>query len=147
MKTKDNAKFHIVLVKGWLKKENKFLLAKRADSEGHAAGWWSLPGGKIDDLDNTEYVLQKTLAEEFIEEVGVEIEEEIELVYNNSFVRSDGTHVVGLTFLCHWKSGEAKPLEDTAEVKWMTLDELNNFEDKQEFLVREIRHLEKYLAS
>lgn len=141
METKDNAQFHIVAVKAWVKKGDKYLLARRGMNEVHMPGIWSIPGGKVDECGETVNILQDTLKREVLEEVGLEITDEIDLVFNNIFKRSDGASVVGLTFLCHWKSGEAKPLEDTSEVKWFTLTELLGMEDVEEFLKREIRVL------
>lgn len=145
MQTKDNAPFHIVLAKGWVEKDGKFLMAKRGEEELHKPGTWSLPGGKVERDVGEENILQKTLKKEIEEEVGVEITDEIELIYNNTFERIDGAHVVNLTFLCHHKSGEAKPLEDTAQVKWFSIEELRNFEDLEPFFKREVEKLIKYL--
>lgn len=144
MQTKDNAQFHIVAVKAWVKKGDKYLLARRGMNEVHMPGVWSIPGGKVDDDDETVNILQETLKREVLEEVGVEITDEIDLVYNNTFKRSDGSSVVGLTFLCHWKSGEAEPLEETLEVGWFTLDELLKMEDVEDFLKREIGALSSH---
>lgn len=147
MQTKDNAQFHIVAVKAWVKKGDKYLLARRGMNEVHMPGVWSIPGGKVDDDDETVNILQETLKREVLEEVGVEITDEIDLVYNNAFKRSDGASVVGLTFLCHWKTGEAQPLEETLEVGWFTLDELIDKEDVADFLKREIRALATFVNS
>jgi 8-oxo-dGTP pyrophosphatase MutT (NUDIX family) len=145
MKTKDNASFHIVAVKAWVKKDKKFLLARRGLEEVHMPGVWSIPGGKVDDSSETVNVLQETLKREVLEEVGLEITDEIELIFNNTFIRSDGASVVGLTFLCYWRSGEAKPLEDTSEVGWFTIEELLEMDGIEDFLKREIIALDKYL--
>jgi ADP-ribose pyrophosphatase YjhB (NUDIX family) len=146
MQTRDNAKFHIVLVKGWIEKNRKFLLAKRSNAELHKPGVWSLPGGKVEN-EIEPNILQKTLKKEIKEEVGVEITNDIELVFNNSFERVDGANVVSLTFLCHYKSGEAKPLEDTVEIRWFSIEELKNFTEIEDFLKIEIIELVKYLES
>ena len=43
--------------------------------------------------------------------VGVEIEKEVKLITNNTFIRSsNGQHVIAMVFKCKYKSGEAKPL-------------------------------------
>lgn len=144
MQTKDNAHFHIVLVKAWVEKDGKFLMAQRGSVELHKPGVWSLPGGKVDDEVKRD-ILQATLKKEVLEEVGVKITNQIELIYNNSFIRSDGSHVVNLTFLCHWESGEAQPLEDTAKVQWFTIEELKNFPNAEDFLQIEINELINYL--
>ena len=144
MKTKDNANFHIVLVKAWIEKDGKFLMAQRGSTELHKPGAWSLPGGKVDD-EVVRDILQSTLKKEIVEEVGLDIADDIELIYNNSFIRSDGAHVVNLTFLCHWKSGNAQALEDTANVQWFTVKELRNFPHTEDFLQIEIDELIQYL--
>ncbi|MDP2669452.1 MAG: NUDIX domain-containing protein [bacterium] len=144
MHTKDNAQFHIVLVKGRVQKDDKFLMAQRSMQELHKPGVRSLPGGKVEDEVERD-ILQNTLKKEIMEEVGLEITDQIELVYNNSFIRSDDSHVVGLTFLCHRQAGEAQALEDTAKVQRFTLDELKAFPEAEEFLQIEIRALESYL--
>lgn len=136
-----------VLVKAWIKKGNQYLLAQRGASEAHHAGLWSLPGGKVSPEIN-EFVVEKTLKKEILEETGIKVEERVELIYNNSFIKtSDGTWVVNLTFLCFWKSGLTKPLEDTAKIKWFTLQGLKSLKNPPDFLQREIEYLEKYLAT
>lgn len=147
MQTKDNAHFHIVLVKGWVEKDGKFLLAKRAATELHMPGVWSLPGGKIDKGNEKvqPHIVEKTLKREIKEEVGIDIEDEVGLVYTSSFTRVDSAHVVNLTFLCRYKAGEAKALEETAEVRWFSLDELQNFAEAPDFLKREVNALMRYL--
>jgi ADP-ribose pyrophosphatase YjhB (NUDIX family) len=127
-----------------VKKGDKYLLARRGMNEVHMPGVWSIPGGKVDGYGDKVDVLQETLKREVLEEVGLEITDEIELIFNNTFTRSDGASVVGLTFLCHWKSGEAKALEDTSEVKWFTLAELIQMEELEDFLKREISILSSH---
>lgn len=145
METKDNAIFFIVLVKCWVQKGNKFLIARRAETEVHAAGVWSIPGGKVDEKD-TDSVLQVTLAKEVEEEVGLTIENRISLIHNNSFTRSDGVHVVGLTFISQHKKGTAKALDQTSEIAWLTLEELQARTDLEDFMKREIEMLANHLT-
>lgn len=143
MQTQDNAQFHIVLVKGWVEKDGKYLMAKRSQKEIQAPGTWSIPGGKMEAKDGP-HVVEEHLKEEVKEEVGIEIKDEVELIYTNAFTRVDGAHVVGLTFLCHWKSGEAQPLDDTDEVKWFSLEELKNSDHQEKWMQKEIEALTKY---
>jgi len=147
MKTEEDAKFHIVLVKGWIQRGGKFLLARRGHTELQKPGVWSLPGGKIESWTEEPDILQKTLKREIKEEVGVDIEDYVELIYNNSFFRVDGAHVVSLIFLCRHKSGEAEPLDETSEIKWLTLDELKNFNEAENFLKDEIDRLDQRMRS
>ncbi len=50
------------------------------------------------------------------------------MVTNNTFIRSDGTHVIALVFMCDYVSGEAQPLEDTVAINWATLDEVKTMD-------------------
>lgn len=60
--------------------------------------------------------------------MGIKISANVELLTNNTFIRSDDTHVVALMFLCHYESGEAKPLEDTLDVRWVLENELSDYD-------------------
>lgn len=132
-----------VIVKAWIKKDNKYLLAKRGKTEKHHAGVWSLPGGNVD-FKVEDNIIENTLNREIREEIGIEIEPNIELIYTNSFIKtSDHSRVINLTFLAYWKSGDAKPLQDTAQVKWCTYEELTNSDDLPNFLTKEIEALGK----
>ncbi len=135
---------HVVLVAGFVQKGNKFLVARRDPKDNQSAGKWSVPGGKVD-LELGENVVQRTLKRELKEEVGVEIADDIVLIGNDSFIRSSGHHVIGLIFLCKWKSGIAKPLEDHDKITWLTLQELTNFQEADEYFKNRINYLLKYL--
>lgn len=108
--------------------EGKVLIAQRSLNEGHEGGKWSIPGGKIESEGEEHDVLLKNIKKEILEEVGVEIFDDIILVHDNTFTRSNGDDVLALVFVCKYKSGEAKPLEDTVDVKWITKEEVNNYE-------------------
>src|SRR3990167_8353925 len=134
-----------VIVKGWIEKNGEFLLAKRGETEKHHSGVWSLPGGNIEE-DTEENVIENTLKREIKEETGVEIDEKMELIHTNSFIKtSDNSRVINLTFLTHWKSGVAKPLEDTSEIKWLTIKELQSLSNPPDFLIKEIIQLKNHL--
>jgi len=104
-------------------------LARRSFEDDWAAGEWSIPGGKIE-MDLGQGIIEKALKREIMEEVGLKIKDHVEFVYNDGFIRVSGHHVVMMTFLCFWKSGEAKALEDQAEVRWLTIDEIKNMKDE-----------------
>jgi len=138
-------KRHKVIVKAWVAKNNNFLLALRDATEKHHAGVWSLPGGNVEN-DICDEILEKTLAKEIKEEIGIDIEPNMQIIYNNGFIKdSEGSHVINITFLCKWKAGEAQPLEDTAAVKWFTLHELQKMRNPPDFLIKEITHLASFL--
>ncbi len=116
---------HIILINGVVEKDGKILISQRSWEETHMPGKWTVPGGKVERTKGDVWnIIEETLKKEVMEETGVEIDDHAELITNNTFIRSTGQHVVALIFLCHWKSGEAKALEDTIDVKWVTEKEL-----------------------
>lgn len=122
-------KTHLVLVNAVVEKDGKILVTQRSVEETHDPGKWTIPGGKVERTEgNVWNVIEKTLRDEVMEETGIEIEENVQLIANNTFIRSTGQHVIALMFLCHWKSGEAKPLDDTSNVKWITKEEIGEFD-------------------
>ena len=122
-------KTHLILVNAVVEKDSKILVSQRSFEETHQPGSWTIPGGKVERTEgNVWNVIEKTLKAEVTEETGVEIEDNAQLLTNNTFIRSTGQHVVALIFLCHWKSGKGKPLEDTIDAKWITEEELKKME-------------------
>lgn len=122
-------KTHLILVNGVVFKGDKVLVSQRSFDEPHMPGKWTIPGGKVERTTKEEFhVIEKTLKNEIKEETGVEIEDDVEMVTNNSFIRSTGQHVVALVFKCKYKSGEAKPLEDTIDCKWASFEEVKLME-------------------
>lgn len=120
---------HSIIVNAIIEKDGKILISQRSFEEKHEPGKWTIPGGKVEFTHgNVFHIIEKTLAKEVKEEVGIKISANVELLTNNTFIRSDGTHVVALMFLCHYESGEAKPLEDTLDVRWIAENELSNYD-------------------
>lgn len=124
----NNIPLHVVFVEAWIKKDNKYLLAKRSSKDDQAAGRWAVPGGKVD-MDVESHIIENSLKREIMEEVGIEVEN-FKFLASRSFIRSSGHHVVGLSFTAEYKSGEARPLEDQEEVRWVTISEMENLLDE-----------------
>lgn len=118
-----------ILVNGVVFKGKKVLISQRSWQEEHMPGRWTIPGGKVDHADDDIFgVLQKTVHREVMEETGVEITNNMEIVSNNSYTKENGQHVVAIVFKCHYKSGKAQPLEDTIDCKWATIDEIKKID-------------------
>jgi len=113
---------HVVFVEAWIRKDDKYLLAKRSSKDDQAAGKWAVPWGKVD-MELEDNIVENALKREVMEEVWVEIDN-FQFLGSNSFIRSSGHHVVGLSFVAEWKSWEALPLEDQDEVRWVTIEEM-----------------------
>lgn len=125
----DISKLHSVIVNAVIEKEGKVLISQRSFEEGHEGGKWTIPGGKIDKTEGGIFnIVEKTCAREVMEETGIKISDKIELITNNTFIRSNGQHVIALICLCHWESGEAQALEDTIGVEWISADQLDDFD-------------------
>lgn len=121
-------KTHLILVNAVVKKGDKVLVSQRSWEETHEPGKWTIPGGKLERTDKETWgVIEKTLAAEVLEETGVKIKKDVTLLLNNTFIRSTGQHVVAVVFLCYWLSGEAKPLDDTIDVCWISKEDINKF--------------------
>lgn len=125
-----DSKLHSVIVNGVVFKEDKVLVSQRSWEEAHEPGKWTIPGGKVErENDVTFHILEKNVKKEIKEETGVEVEDKMVIVTNNSFIRpSDNQHVVAIVFKCTYKSGEPKPLEDTIDCKWVTEEEVMKME-------------------
>ncbi len=120
---------YFVLINAVVEKDGQILISQRSLTEKHGPGKWCIPGGKLEYSGVVYEALQKTAQREVLEETGVAVEEEMQLIANNTFQHDeDMVQVIAIVFLCHYKSGEAKPMEDTMAVRWIKRDEVDNFE-------------------
>lgn len=109
-------------------KDGKVLLgkrnddAKKASSDLHGEGTWTMPGGKLD--------FQETLLEgvcrEIFEEIGVKINADKLKVISVADEIVPDNHYVTIGFLCEDFNGEARLMEpeEITEWKWYNLNEL-----------------------
>jgi ADP-ribose pyrophosphatase YjhB (NUDIX family) len=123
-----NIPLHVVFVEAWIKKDGKFLLAKRSSKDDQAAGKWAVPGGKAE-FNLGSGIIEETLAREVQEEVGLKIGN-LQYLCSRSFIRSSGHSVIALSFIADYFSGQARALEDQEEVKWATLEEAKKILDE-----------------
>ncbi|MCM3749275.1 NUDIX domain-containing protein [Paenibacillus pasadenensis] len=118
----------IVNVEGAICRDDKWLVITRSTKEEHAGGTLSLVGGKVEVEGNALEILERTVKREFYEEVGIEINDAVNLVYSSSFVTNDGCNVINMVFLCDYDRGTAHPKspDEVEAVHWMTYDEIMN---------------------
>lgn len=142
-----NKQSHLILVNALVEKDGNLLISQRSFDESHEPGKWTIPGGKVDQTKgNVWNIIEETLAKEVLEETGVKIKNEATLICNNTFIRSTGHHVVALIFLCHWKSGKARPLEDTIDIKWIApkeVDKLKYPPNVRTYLIKGFKAIKK----
>jgi len=108
-------------------KDNKVLLGKRhsdpkkADSELHGEGTWTMPGGKI----NFKEELKEAVSREAFEETGIKVnKEKLEIVSVTDDMVED-SHFVTIGFLCKDFEGEPRVMEPDEIIEWQWFG-LNN---------------------
>lgn len=116
----DKTHFQVNLSVIILNKNIEVLLGKRSDNDDLYQGRWGIPGGKLEISDHT---IEESLKREVREEVGVEITN-IDVVSNNTRVHN-GINKLFMVFKADYKSGEAKALDDTSEVKWVHYSQIS----------------------
>jgi ADP-ribose pyrophosphatase len=95
------------------------LLLRRKPPE---AGFWSLPGGRVEFMERVEDAVVRELKEE----LGIEVEIESLLCVTNHIVEADNAHWVSPAYLVRLVSGVPQNLEPekTAAIEWFRLSEL-----------------------
>jgi len=122
----------VEVVLGIIVRDNQVLVCHRHNT-GMFAGLWEFPGGKREEGES----IDRTLARELIEELGVQIRvtgtlESLDFDYPTIDVRL-------IPLLCAIETGEPKPLA-SQEVKWIAYDRLGelNFPKANAPLVEQI---------
>ena len=109
-------------------KDNMVLLGRRHDdpekasSELDGEGTWTMPGGKLDYLEEPK----KGLIREIVEETGLVVgEKDLNLISVTNDI-SGGAHFVTLGFICERIDGDPQVLEpdEITEWRWFDLDAL-----------------------
>lgn len=134
-------------------KDDKFLITRRSLEKKFLPGIWHVPGGGLstDDYislpkagqDQVYNVLSIGLRREIKEEVNIEIDNP-EYLIDLAFIKPDGVPVLNISFFAPYLGGEIKLDADTMDYKWVTLDELKNF-DLIKGLENEIKMVDEIL--
>ncbi|GAB4220463.1 MAG: 8-oxo-dGTP diphosphatase MutT [Acidobacteriota bacterium] len=108
----------LVVTAAVVDREGRILIARRRD--GHLAGYWEFPGGKVEPGEG----LAECLARELGEELGIRVEvleplTPVEHAYPGKTVRLHA-------FYCRWLAGEPKANEHD-QIAWVLPGELNAF--------------------
>lgn len=108
----------LVVTAAVIDRENRILIARRR--EGHLAGCWEFPGGKVEPGEG----LAECLVRELREELGIQVEvlaplTPVEHAYPGKTVRLHA-------FRCRWLAGEPKTNEHD-QIAWVLPDELAAF--------------------
>ncbi len=133
--------FPIVSVGGLVVKEGKVLLTKRGKEP--LKDVWTLPGGAVEVGES----LKDAIVREIKEECGIEARPlGIIEIFEQIFRDSKGVrfHYVIVDFLLEFTSGEAMPGSDTADLVWVTPEELERFAPPRKAVEVILRGLEIY---
>lgn len=122
-------KWNIVNVEAIVCCQDKCLMIKRSDKEEYAQGVIALVGGKVENVDVAEDILEESLRREIREEVGIEVDN-IRYLCSSSFITDKGEPVVDIVFWCKYKSGTpcCNSEDEVAEVFWVKLEDILNDE-------------------
>ncbi len=105
---------------------DEFLLVQRGKPPRERE--WSLPGG----AQHVGETVRETCLREIKEETGLEVEILGLLdVIDGIFKDADGQvehHYTLVDFAARWVSGEAAAADDVNDVRWITLDDLDNYD-------------------
>ena len=100
--------------------EGRILLARRAREPDE--GKWDLPGGFLEEGEDPRDALRRELEEET--GLAVERVEFFDVVVDRYGDGEDAQSTLNLYWTCRVVSGEPKPDDDVAELRWFARDEL-----------------------
>ncbi|MDP2594074.1 MAG: NUDIX domain-containing protein [bacterium] len=121
-----------------IEKDGKYLITRRSMQKKRFPGAWTVPGGHLEPADfmgypkDTEHywynVLEKALAREIQEEVGLTIEN-IRYVTSLATEHKDGNASIVISCLADYVSGEVKlQEEETDRAEWVSVEEAKGYE-------------------
>lgn len=138
MEIKDRELHRITVTAIIYNKEGKYLITKRSPHKKSFPNLWTVPGGgmEVDDYINTPvttkagqwyYAVETTLRREVREEVNLEIEKPKYLL-DLVFISPQGQPCIVLSYYAEYKSGEIKLDDDSVDYKWISVEEIKNYE-------------------
>lgn len=135
----------IINVEAAIYRDGKWLIIERSQQEEHAGGTLAFVGGKAEREGTVPDILEKTIAREVLEEVGLALTGTPRYVNSSSFVTDRGEAVVDIVFLCECESGEPRIVsaEEVAAVCWMTAEEVLRHPLSPPWLKRNLQQAEQ----
>lgn len=150
-----NKELHRITSTAIIVKDGKYLIIQRNLNKKAFPGKWTVPGGGLetDDYINTAkttadhwyFAIENSLRREIKEEVNLEVGK-LKYLLDIAFIKPGGTPAIILSYYCDYKSGEVKLDEDNINYKWVSLDELKDY-DLVEGLYEEIEMVDKILKT
>ncbi len=127
-----------VVITAIIQKDGKYLITRRSMNKPRFPGMWTVPGGHLEPEDFMSYpkdtehywynVLEKALAREIQEEVGLAIEN-VRYVTSLATEHKDGAASIVISCLADYVSGEVKlQADETDKAEWVTAEEAKDYE-------------------
>jgi 8-oxo-dGTP diphosphatase len=110
-------------VKAVIEKDGKFLIVKRSNKDKSAPNKWEIPGGGVERNEGPLEAMQR----EIMEECGINVNI-LQPIRAWEFMHDKKTRVVGVTFLCKYKSGEVKLSKEHSEFEWIHPDDADEYD-------------------
>lgn len=133
----DDKRLHHVVVTGIVIKDGKYLITKRSEKEKNFPGFWTVPGGRLEqgdyinkpkDTGDAWYnVLEKVLEREVKEETGINVKNSRYLL-SLAFMRSDNIPVTVNSYYCDYDSGDIQLSDELSDYKWVSVEELKDYQ-------------------
>lgn len=132
-----NPFLHEVAITAIIVKDGKYLITRRSLKKKRFPGMWTVPGGRLEAKDylalpkNTDQhwynVLERTLAREVKEEVGLEIKN-VEYVTSLAMIDNAGTPSLVISCVADWAGGEViLQMEETDQYAWVSLEDSQKY--------------------
>jgi 8-oxo-dGTP diphosphatase len=135
-----------IAFKAIIMRDDKILIIKRSSKEDCFKNQWDIPGGKFNFGENPSDCLKR----EVFEETNIEIYDDFQPVRVWTFFKDNGrTQVVGITFLCRYKSGKIRISKEHTDFKWINPSEIDAYDihDGIKEDVRVAMRLKSYLIN
>ena len=111
----------ITVVAALIKKDNKYLIARRSTGSDIVLGKWEFPGGKVKDDESEEHAIEREINEEF------ELDVTAIRFITNSIYEYPGKTIDLRLYECKYNSGEFH-LHDHSEYRFVNMDELLDYD-------------------
>ncbi len=135
-----NNNLHEVAITAIIKNKNKFLIVRRSKTKKRFPGYWTVPGGKVEASDylrlkkdpscswqRYDRVLERTLARELKEEVGIKTKN-FKYLTSLAVIHQGGVSSIVISCSVDYVSGRVKlQKKENDKYVWVTLNQAKKF--------------------
>lgn len=114
-----------IAVECYIKKDDKYLMLKRAPDKKVLPNVWMAPGGKLDFKEG----LYACARREVKEETGLDIKNIRLMCFGNTFLKDINTEMFFFILESEYAAGEVLKNPKDGELHWLTIEEILNLEN------------------